>query len=130
MTGGHAALPMWIAFMRHVASLRPDLVSGSFERPEGIVERVIDPTTGQRATDQCPERKVELFIEGREVEEVCATHPGKPIDELPPTIIPIESTPTQPNSGPPTPTPPKPTAEKKDQKTRPKFVRQRPSRNG
>jgi penicillin-binding protein 1B len=130
MTGGHAALPMWNAFMKEVVRLRPDLISGSFDRPEGIVERVIDPTTGQRATDQCPEKKIELFIEGREVEEVCVTHPGKPIEELPPTIIPIESTPTQPNAEPPSATPPKPATEKKEPKTRPKFARQRPGRNG
>jgi penicillin-binding protein 1B len=94
MTGSHAALPIWLAFMRQVAALRPDLVSGDFVRPEHIVERVIDPTTGRRATDHCPETKSELFIEGREVADACPDHPGKVIEEVP--TIPVPALPVNP----------------------------------
>lgn len=121
MTGSHAALPIWLAFMRRVAALRPDLVSGDFVRPEHIVERVIDPTTGRRATDHCPETKIELFIEGREVTEACTDHPGKVIEEIPP------ATPLLPESA-PTPSPlPAPT-EPPVQRTRPRFAEPVPRR--
>jgi penicillin-binding protein 1B len=90
MTGSHAALPIWLAFMRQVATLRPDLVSGSFVRPDHVVERVIDPTTGRRATDHCPVTQIELFIEGREITDACPDHPGAVIEEIP-TVVPSPS---------------------------------------
>jgi len=127
MTGSHAALPIWISFMRHVAVVRPDLVAGSFEQPEGIVEHAIDPTTGLRATDQCPEKKIELFIQGREVEELCTHHPGHPVEELsPPDVrLPDASTAAEPGGEQPPAISQNVAPQKSEPKTRPKFVRKR-----
>jgi len=101
LAASRAALPIWIAFMRQVAALRPDLTTGSFAPPEGIVEHVVDPQTGLRATDQCPEKRVELFIQGREVTDVCTLHPGQPVEELPPLEVPSENPPLPPSVEPP-----------------------------
>lgn len=104
LAASRAALPIWIAFMQQVAARRPDLTSGSFTPPEGIVEHVVDPQTGLRATDQCPEKRVELFVQGREVTALCTLHPGHPVEEvpevplenLPPPIPPVEDSAPQP----------------------------------
>ena len=59
LTGSQAALPLWTAFARRVIpSNSPD-----FAVPPGVVTREIDPTTGQLATSQCPERIAEVFME-------------------------------------------------------------------
>lgn len=83
LAASRAALPIWIAFMRQVAAVRPDLTTGSFTPPEGIVEHVVDPETGLRATDHCPQKRVELFLQGREITALCTLHPGQPVEEVP-----------------------------------------------
>jgi penicillin-binding protein 1B len=82
LTGSQAALPIWLSFMRQVARLRPDLLAGEFQRPEGLVDLPIDPTTGLRATQQCPSYRAEVFLEDRPVTELCTAHPG-PVLEWP-----------------------------------------------
>jgi penicillin-binding protein 1B len=104
LAASRAALPIWIAFMRQVALLRPDLTGGSFAPPEGIVERVVDPQTGLRATDHCPEKRTELFLQDREITELCTLHPGHPVEELPPPEVPPETPPLLvPHEEPPPP---------------------------
>ncbi|MBI3951197.1 MAG: PBP1A family penicillin-binding protein [Acidobacteria bacterium] len=93
-TGSAAALPIWISFMRQAARLRPDLLAGDFRMPEGLVERPIDPGTGMLATQLCPEHRMELFLEGREVTEFCTEHPG-PALEPPSEALPEVPEPTQ-----------------------------------
>jgi penicillin-binding protein 1B len=44
--------------------------------PEGVVERRIDPQTGQLATAQCPEPITEVFIGGTEPADYCEVHGG------------------------------------------------------
>jgi penicillin-binding protein 1B len=72
MTGGAAALPIWVDLIARIGEADAD----PFPRPDGIVEISIDPTTGQRATRRCPERRDELFLRGAEPEERCAVHGG------------------------------------------------------
>jgi penicillin-binding protein 1B len=70
LTGAQAALPIWSALaMRLLRQDRPD-----FEMPEGVVEREIDPHTGQLATSQCPEKVSEVFIAGTEPTVYCEVH--------------------------------------------------------
>lgn len=70
LTGAQAALPVWSALaMRLLRQDRPD-----FEMPEGVVEREIDPHTGQLATSQCPEKVSEVFIAGTEPTVYCEVH--------------------------------------------------------
>ena len=45
-TGGRAALPMWIEFMRKALEGRPENLQ---EQPEGLVTIRIDAETGKRA---------------------------------------------------------------------------------
>jgi membrane carboxypeptidase/penicillin-binding protein len=66
MKASDCALPIWADFVRQAVEIRPELGGDKFARPSGITEVEIDPTTGLRATPECPERRVELFIAGSE----------------------------------------------------------------
>jgi penicillin-binding protein 1A len=59
-TGGRAALPIWLQFMR-VA--HEGLPSREFEKPPGIVEVRVDPVTGLLAGNAMPGR-LEPFLDG------------------------------------------------------------------
>ena len=72
LTGAQAALPIWSELA--VKIVRPD--HADFDVPEGLVERRIDPKTGQLATSQCPEKVSEVFIEGTEPTVYCEIHGG------------------------------------------------------
>jgi penicillin-binding protein 1B len=72
LTGAQAALPIWSELARRIIPRdRRD-----FEIPSGIVQREIDPRTGQLATSQCPEKAQEVFIAGTEPTVYCETHGG------------------------------------------------------
>jgi len=72
-SGGRLAAPVFGRVMRRLATVRPD--PGSFRRPEGIVERTVDPESGLVLQDGCyptwGQGERELFIEGREPGTVC-----------------------------------------------------------
>jgi penicillin-binding protein 1B len=65
LPGSRSALPIWTAFMKRTASLRP-LLGRDFQVPEDVVSVEIDPTTGYLATDRCMYRQNEYFIKGTE----------------------------------------------------------------
>ncbi len=65
LSGSQAALPIWAAFMKRAARLRP-LTGEEFPVPEGISQVEIDPTTGMLATDHCLAHELEYFIKGSE----------------------------------------------------------------
>lgn len=72
LTGAQAALPIWSKLAaRLIPRDQPD-----FPMPEGVVERRIDPQTGQLATAQCPEPITEVFIGGTEPADYCEVHGG------------------------------------------------------
>ena len=72
LTGAQAALPIWSELaVRLVPRDSPD-----FETPVGVVQRKIDPKSGQLATAQCPEKRVEFFITGTEPTVYCEVHGG------------------------------------------------------
>jgi penicillin-binding protein 1B len=79
-SGSRAALPIWTRFM---LATRP---SGGYTRiqpPPGVQVVLIDPETGELATDRCPEVLAEAFLEGRIPAAVCHLHGGwraQPID--------------------------------------------------
>lgn len=50
-TGGKAALPMWIDFMKVALKDKPEIIP---EQPEGIISAYIDPTTGLLAPPGTP----------------------------------------------------------------------------
>jgi len=72
LTGSQAALPIWSELaVKIVRSNQPD-----FEVPDGLVERRIDPKTGQLATSECPEKVSEIFLMGTEPTVYCEVHGG------------------------------------------------------
>lgn len=72
LSGAQAALPIWSELaIRLIQRDLPD-----FEMPAGVVQRRIDPRTGQLATSQCPENRPEFFIAGTEPTTYCEVHGG------------------------------------------------------
>ncbi|MEW5742059.1 MAG: PBP1A family penicillin-binding protein [Myxococcota bacterium] len=64
-TGGRAALPIWLSFMK---AAHQGLPVRDFEPPEGVVQVKIDPLTGLLAGQQVPGRP-EFFLAGTEPTE-------------------------------------------------------------
>ena len=81
LSGGRAALPIWGRFTWKV---RP---TGGYplpEQPAGITTAVIDPDTGDLATERCPELFTEVFPVERVPTQLCRLHGGWPVDEIGP----------------------------------------------
>jgi penicillin-binding protein 1A len=70
-TGGRAALPIWIEFMRRALEGVPDQ---PFPVPPGIATAPVDPRTGKRPSVEagCDDYIVEAFIEGTEPGDLCS----------------------------------------------------------
>ena len=116
LEGAKSALPIWTAFMKQALALRPELGGDSFPKPDDIVSEEIDPTTGKLATEQCPAKRTEYFIEGTQPTEACDAHSGdKPVEPVLPGFDYPEGKPdrdTKPPDAaepPPDDTPPPPT---------------------
>ncbi|HET9766288.1 MAG TPA: hypothetical protein VFS60_05550, partial [Thermoanaerobaculia bacterium] len=71
--GARGALPIWAKFMEDV---RPRGGYSGFVRPKGVAAAVVDPTTGQLATDSCPDTTTEIFVARFAPHDVCARHSG------------------------------------------------------
>ncbi len=78
LTGAQAALPIWSELAVRLIPRQ----HGDFDLPSGIVERRIDPRTGQLATAQCPEHRTEFFIVGTEPTVYCEVHGGGFLEQL------------------------------------------------
>ncbi len=80
-SGSRAALPIWTRF---TLAVRPPNGFAPFTAPAGIRVVLIDPATGELATDRCPEVLSEAFPEDRIPRAVCYLHGGRfarPLDE-------------------------------------------------
>jgi membrane carboxypeptidase/penicillin-binding protein len=73
LSGSRGALPIWARF---TAEVRPPGGYGGFPRSEGVVTAVVDPSTGQLATDACPWTATEVFVARFAPREVCSRHSG------------------------------------------------------
>ena len=62
-SGAHAALPIWIDFMRDALQQLPEI---PFEIPENILFVNVDPETGLLAADHGGQGTVEIFLKGTE----------------------------------------------------------------
>lgn len=71
MTGAEAALPIWVQFMKKATRYLPE---EDFTSPQGVLIRLIDPTTGRLATEDCPGAVPEKFVQGTEPTETCDVH--------------------------------------------------------
>ncbi|WP_455245635.1 PBP1A family penicillin-binding protein [Petrachloros mirabilis] len=72
LTGSQAALPIWMDIATQIV---PEEAQ-TFQRPDGVIVKTIDPRTGQLATSQCPEQVEEVFVEGTEPTVYCEVHGG------------------------------------------------------
>lgn len=71
LSGGEAALPMWVDFMKRASADQPEI---PFVPPPGAVVVRIDPASGQLATPDCPSSFEEAFFEGQEPVSPCPLH--------------------------------------------------------
>ena len=63
LTGANSALPIWADFMNAALTMHPEWV-GDWQMPEGVQQADIDPTTGDIAKVDSPNKRAELFING------------------------------------------------------------------
>ncbi len=78
-TGGHAALPIWVDFMKTYYTERP--APPGFERPATVVMLPVDYYTGLRASPECPRIILEAFRPGTEPLEYCSVYKHQPFLE-------------------------------------------------
>jgi penicillin-binding protein 1B len=70
-TGAQGAAIIWARFMN---LMRPWIQPQEFDVPPGIVEEMICPDSGQLATAQCKERKLEDFLSEARPNGYCTIH--------------------------------------------------------
>jgi penicillin-binding protein 1B len=70
LSGAEAAAPIWTDFMKRAVALYPP---APFEAPPGVSLARIDPGTGRRASEACPETVAEVFLTGSEP-PLCEVH--------------------------------------------------------
>ena len=80
--GARFAAPAWAEFYRDGWTEPAD---AEWTPPPGMTAAVIDPETGQLATDRCQYRQTDFFIPGTEPREYCQLHRGRD-----PTIVAIQ----------------------------------------
>ncbi|GGG16051.1 transglycosylase domain-containing protein [Paenibacillus aceti] len=81
------AAPIFAKFTEKALEKVPPKI---FPIPDSVVSIYIDPDTGKLATADCPDRKLEVFIQGTEPQEFCTDH----ISEDPtPEPIPVQEKP-------------------------------------
>ena len=76
LTGANSALPIWTDFMQVALSEHPEW-QGDWQMPQGIEQIEINPRTGEPATPEDTERRVELFINGTAPSETDSTVPDE-----------------------------------------------------
>ncbi len=72
-SGAHAALPIWLEFMREALTQLPVV---PFEIPENIVFVKVDSETGLLAPEQSDQGTVEIFLKGHRTDGTCAPATG------------------------------------------------------
>ncbi len=78
-TGGRLAAPAW-AEMYQAGWREPK--GDDFAVPPGMISKVVDPSTGQLATQWCPIRATQWFRVGAEPTESCTVHTGPPPGQI------------------------------------------------
>ncbi len=78
-SGGRLAAPAW-AEVYQAGWREPK--NSAFTVPLGMVPAVVDPQTGELATQWCPSRAKQWFKPGREPQETCHMHTGPPQGQI------------------------------------------------
>lgn len=65
------AAPIFAKFTEKALEKVPPKI---FPMPDGVVSVYIDPATGKLATADCPDKKLEVFVQGTEPTEFCSAH--------------------------------------------------------
>jgi penicillin-binding protein 1A len=78
-SGGRLAAPAW-AEMYQAGWREP--AGAAFVAPPGMVSAVVDPQSGQLATEFCPTRQRQWFKPGTEPQEECHLHSGPPPGQI------------------------------------------------
>jgi penicillin-binding protein 1B len=71
LSGARAALPIWSRF---TVAVTPPGGYSTFRQPPGLTTALIDPETGQLATEYCPQVFTEVFRPGEVPSELCSAH--------------------------------------------------------
>lgn len=74
LTGANSALPIWSDFMSVALGEHPEW-QGDWQMPAGVEQVAINPSTGGPASDDDPNKRIELFING--------TSPQSAMSDLP-----------------------------------------------
>jgi penicillin-binding protein 1B len=83
LSGSQSAAPIWGEFMKRAITLPAYRKALPFNPPNGIVQELIDPQTGELATPSCPQTVTEYFVAGSEPTQYCTLHGGS-IAQTPP----------------------------------------------
>jgi len=78
-TGGRLAAPAWAEFYQ--AGWHEPRGS-AFVAPPGMVSAVVDPQSGELATEWCPTRTRQWFRPGKEPQQECHLHSGPPPGQI------------------------------------------------
>jgi penicillin-binding protein 1B len=73
LSGARAGVPIWSRF---TVAVKPRGGYPTFSQPGGVATAVIDPTTGELATEYCPYTVTEVYPAGRVPGESCHVHDG------------------------------------------------------
>ncbi|HEV3199069.1 MAG TPA: PBP1A family penicillin-binding protein [Bryobacteraceae bacterium] len=74
LEGARSALPVWTEFMKRAAKMREYHDAKTFQAPQGIVAVNICAESGQRAGEDCPDKRYEVFISGTQPAAECELH--------------------------------------------------------
>jgi hypothetical protein len=84
MTGANSALPIWTDFMQAALAEHPEW-QGDWTMPEGIAQIEINPKTGEPASPEDTEKRVELFLNGTQPGTAEESTEEAPVEEASPT---------------------------------------------
>ena len=74
MTGGEAALPIWMDFMKAAVDLRPELGGKSFVQPEDVAIVDVDPASNQITMGSCPAHERIAILLSQQPTTECLRH--------------------------------------------------------
>ena len=74
MTGGEAALPIWMDFMKSAVDLRPELGGKSFAQPEDVAIVDVDPDSNQITMGSCPQHERVAILLSQQPTTQCLRH--------------------------------------------------------